>query len=63
MELTFTVPGEPRGKGRPRFSGGRAYTDSETRAYERKIAECYQLFRGPARWPSWMMLWLFEEWI
>lgn len=52
MELTFSVPGEPRGKGRPRFSGGRAYTDSETRAYERKIADCYRLFSGPVKWPD-----------
>lgn len=52
MELTFSVPGEPRGKGRPRFSGNRAYTDSETKAFERKIADCYQLFRGPVKWPE-----------
>lgn len=36
--VDFTVPGEPRGKGRPRFSkSGHTYTDSETRAYENKI--------------------------
>lgn len=52
MEMTFQVPGEPRGKGRPRFSGGRAYTDSETRAYEKKIADYYCIFRGPIRWPE-----------
>ncbi len=51
--ITFFVPGEPRGKGRPRFSKatGAAYTDSETRAYERKIATYYrnaiQGFRFP----------------
>lgn len=37
--LRFSVPGEPRGKGRPRFSRamGRAYTDAETRHYEDRI--------------------------
>lgn len=47
-EVTFFVPGEPRGKGRPRFnrSTGRAYTDSETRAYEDKIAAIYMLKYG-----------------
>lgn len=51
--IEFLVPGEPRGKGRPRFSraSGTAYTDSETRAYEKKIAAYYhqaaQAFRFP----------------
>ena len=40
--LKFTVHGEPRGKGRPRFvstpRGGRAFTDAQTVAYERMIA-------------------------
>ena len=37
--MTFSVPGEPRGKGRPRFSRytGKVYTDSETDTYEKKI--------------------------
>ena len=32
----FEIPGEPRGKGRPRFNcrTGRAYTDDKTTAYE-----------------------------
>lgn len=36
----FSVPGDPRGKGRPRFSraAGRAYTDSATRHYEDRVA-------------------------
>ena len=38
MELQFTVPGEPRGKGRPRFGNGRTYTDAKTVAYEKLIA-------------------------
>lgn len=43
MGLVFEVPGEPRGKGRPRFTrDGHAYTDSETRAYEKKIMAFYR---------------------
>ena len=39
MELQFIVPGEPRGKGRPRFTRrGFAYTDTATRDYETLIA-------------------------
>ena len=36
--LRFVVKGRPRGKGRPRFGGGHAYTDPETRAAEEQIA-------------------------
>lgn len=41
-ELVFTIPGEPRGKGRPRFSrkSGRAYTDGKTESYESLAAYC-----------------------
>lgn len=35
--LTFTIPGAPRGKGRPRFGGGRTFTDAKTVAYESLI--------------------------
>lgn len=40
--LRFTVPGEPRGKGRPRFGKTRsgfavAYTDDKTAAYENLV--------------------------
>lgn len=53
MELTFEVPGEPRGKGRPRFSrNGNTYTDSETRAYEKKIAAYYHQAHGDFRLPD-----------
>lgn len=47
----FTVPGEPRGKGRPRFSPrtGHAYTDSETRSYENKIIAYYRKACGASR--------------
>ena len=44
------MPGEPRGKGRPRFSrDGHPYTDNETRAYEHKIAAYYRKAYGGAR--------------
>lgn len=47
------MPGEPRGKGRPRFSkDGHAYTDSETRSYERKIVAYYRQALGGFRWPD-----------
>lgn len=40
--VRFTVPGQPRGKGRPRFTrSGHAYTDNKTKEYESRIAWCY----------------------
>ena len=52
--IYFFVPGEPRGKGRPRFSrvSGVAYTDSETKAYERKIAAYYHKAAQGFRFPE-----------
>lgn len=40
MRWTFTVPGEPKGKGRPRFSraSGRPYTPKGTEIYEARVA-------------------------
>lgn len=38
MEVQFIVPGEPQGKGRPRFGNGRTYTPAKTIEYERRIA-------------------------
>lgn len=53
MGIAFEVPGEPRGKGRPRFTkDGHAYTDSETRAYEKKIVAYYRKALGNFRWPD-----------
>lgn len=39
----FVVPGEPKGKGRPRFSraSGRAYTPKDTAVYENWIKVCF----------------------
>ena len=53
MGLVFEVPGEPSGKGRPRFTkDGHAYTDSETRAYEQKITAYYRQQLRDFRWPD-----------
>lgn len=49
-EITFEVPGEPRGKGRPRHTReGHTYTDRATRLYENEIALCYN--RAVPRFP------------
>jgi len=44
MTRVFEIPGEPRGKGRPRFSrrSGAAYTDAKTAAYENLVAVAYR---------------------
>lgn len=42
IEQSFTVYGEPRGKGRPRFARGRTYTDSNTVEYEREVAKAWE---------------------
>lgn len=53
MGIAFEVPGEPRGKGRPRFTrDGHPYTDSETRAYEKKIIAYYRQQLKDFRWPD-----------
>ena len=45
MLVRFTIPGEPVGKGRPKFTtvGGypRVYTPAKTTAYENKVKLCY----------------------
>jgi len=47
MMIEFVVPGNPRGKGRPRFSrNGHAYTPAETAAYENLIALACKDARG-----------------
>lgn len=52
MGLTFEVPGDPRGKGRPRVTENGTYTDSETKAYENKIIWYYRQAFGGFRWPD-----------
>ena len=55
MKIRFEVPGEPRGKGRPRFSnrGGyvRTYTPKETADYEKLIRDEYKKQCGDAYFP------------
>lgn len=42
MQVAFVVKGEPKGKGRPRFTKtGRVYTPAETARYERLVAMNY----------------------
>ena len=55
MNKHFTVPGEARGKGRPRFGNGRTYTDSKTVEYENLVRACFytlgdtQIYEGPVK--------------
>lgn len=42
MVLYFVIPGEPKGKGRPRFAGGRAYTPARTVQYEDLVRQCFR---------------------
>ena len=44
--MTFEVPGKPRGKARPRFARGRAYTPAETAAYENLVGLMYKQAGG-----------------
>lgn len=39
--MTVKVPGRPRGKARPRFYNGHAYTPKNTRDFENEIRTCY----------------------
>lgn len=49
--IEFKVPGEPKGKGRPRFSRvgkfTKTYTDAKTKMYEDKIASAARLHIYP----------------
>jgi Holliday junction resolvase RusA-like endonuclease len=49
--IEFKVPGEPKGKGRPRFSRvgnfTKTYTDAKTKMYEEKIASAARLQMYP----------------
>lgn len=47
MTHTFEIPGEPTGKGRPRFSGGKSgrvhtYTPEKTAKYEQLVRRCWR---------------------
>ena len=42
MVIEFTIPGEPKGKGRPRLGrSGHAYTPHDTAAYENLVKVCF----------------------
>lgn len=42
MRYEIYIPGDPQGKGRPRFTrGGRAYTPERTKDYEAKLREAW----------------------
>lgn len=43
MELAFIIPGEPKGKGRPRLGrSGLAYTPHDTVTYENLVKVCFK---------------------
>jgi Holliday junction resolvase RusA-like endonuclease len=42
--ITFTIPGEPQGKGRPRFTRfGKPYTPKQTTVYERAVKYYFRM--------------------
>lgn len=45
MKIALTIPGEPKGKARPKFDSRsrRAYTPSDTKKYEKQISDLYHL--------------------
>ncbi len=48
MHVFLNVPGEPRGKARPRFDSRRkvTYTPNKTREYEAIVRDCYHIQNG-----------------
>jgi Holliday junction resolvase RusA-like endonuclease len=40
--VTLLIPGKPTGKGRPRFSNGRTYTDPKTATAELRVQAAWQ---------------------
>lgn len=45
--VIFTIKGEPKGKGRPRFTkNGHVYTPEETKKYENIVAWAYKSAKG-----------------
>lgn len=50
--VCFTIPGEPRSKGRPRFGkNGRAYTPASTKIAEKAVEDAYRIATpGPNGW-------------
>lgn len=60
MTVSFTVPGEPQGKGRPRFSSrnGRTFTHTpeKTVLYENLVATEYDMQADGYRFPDGAMI-------
>lgn len=54
MTVTLVIPGEPKGKGRPRFNRKtkQVYTPSDTAAYEKQIKLLYRDKYGEAMFPN-----------
>lgn len=53
MSKYFTVVGDPHGKGRPRYTkAGHAYTDPNTREYEKRVAAEYEKYCGSYEFPE-----------
>ena len=52
MEISFTVPGEPVGKGRPRVTRRGAFTPDKTRHYERLVRYIYTEKYGEFSFPA-----------
>lgn len=52
MKLSFSIPGPPVAKGRPRLgAGGHTYTPEKTKRYERHAATCaFAAVRNHGRW-------------
>lgn len=46
MTITYKIPGEPKGKARPRVTKGHAYTPQATKDYETIVALRYRLSGG-----------------
>lgn len=51
--ITFTVPGAPVAKARPRIGQGRAYTPERTKGYEAKVKALALVARQEARQRIW----------
>ena len=45
--FSFTIPGQPTGKGRPRFGNGRTFTDGATVRAESDVLACWQAAGEP----------------
>lgn len=46
MEIKFTVPGAPVGKGRPRVTRNGTFTPQKTRQYQQLVQRCWETQSG-----------------